>query len=374
MYTKPMLLNEKLGTQIHSDYQDSYNNTEMFGIEVELEGKGGIKYPPAEVQDMWIPHNDGSLRVLEPNDEAIEYVTRRPYDMTNTVKAVKVLMDFLNKPDIKVYDSYRTSIHVHVNCIADTIMHVCNFITLSILFDELFVSQNGEHRIGNNFCLRSGDAQGQIYDLVKSIQKHGSIFGINAQNRYNSVNFGSLLKFGTVEFRSLECTTDTFRVMHWIKTIYNLKQASRLFADPQDIIRKFSQISTEEFMYSTLGPNAERYVGVPGYQNMMFNGMRLAQDFAFCSKWVPKVEKKEAEVKQKKMKVPDGYANYANAQQEINYFAQLNNANQDWIIAGEDGNAQWVVAEPVAPPAVPAPVADDDDNDWPEEFMEDDEF
>lgn len=348
MYSKPMCLNEKLGSQIPSDWQDSYTNTEMFGIEVELEGKGGIKLPNQAVHDMWVAHNDGSLRVIGPGDEAIEYVTRKPYDLANTIKAVKALMDFLNQPHIEVYDSYRTSIHVHVNCIADTIMHVYNFITLSILFDELFVSQNGEHRIGNNFCLRSSDAQGQIQDLVKSIEHHGSIFGINAQNRYNSVNFGSLLKFGTVEFRSLECTTDTIRILHWIKTIANLKQAGRLFSDPQEIIRKFSQISMQEFMYSVLGPCADKYMQVPGYEIMVFNGMRLAQDFAFCSKWVPRTE--EAKKKTKVYKPLD--INVAGA---LNYFAQA-------------GNNHWAEPPPEAPQAVPA-----DDVDWPE-FMEDDEL
>lgn len=357
MYTKPMDLQYKLISHMGAAHPDAAKITEMFGVEVELEGTGGICKPTADVHAMWAVHNDGSLRKMGPQDEAIEYVTRVPYNRQDTAKAVKILMDFLNKPGIQVYDSYRTSIHVHVNCLVDTQLHVYNFITLCLLFDELFVSQNGDHRVGNNFCLRAKDAQGQVMGLIQSIEQHGSIMGINVNDRYSSINFASLLKFGTVEFRSLECTTDALRIMHWIRTIDALKQASRKFSDPQDIIRKFSQMSLLDFVYECLGLSAAKYCKVPGYEDMLFSGMRIAQEFAFCSKWIDKVKGKDEEAKFIKAKKP-----------ALGNYYQLGNPGPppiDWAAFQVPAAPQPVhVYEEDAP--MFADDGDEDDDDYPE--------
>ena len=153
MYAKPMMLNEKLGEQLPLHFEESVQVTELYGIEVELEGKGGIANPTDKIMENWVKHNDGSLRKLNPGDEAVEYVSRVPRNKIKTTKALMDLIEFLTGPNKVVYDSYRTSIHVHVNCMADKMIHVYSFITLCIIFDELLASQNGEHRIGNNFCL-----------------------------------------------------------------------------------------------------------------------------------------------------------------------------------------------------------------------------
>lgn len=289
MYAKPMYLEEKLGTHLPIHFEESVKTTELYGIEVELEGKGGISNPTEVVMQNWVKHNDGSLRKLAPGDEAVEYVTRVPSNKLKTTKSLMTLLKFLEGPGKVVYDSYRTSIHVHVNCMADTMLHTYNFITLCIIFDELLASQNGEHRIGNNFCLRARDAEGQISDLVQSINTHGSIFGLNGNWRYSAINFASLCKFGTVEFRSLECTTDLDRIIQWINVIDNMKNASRQFENPHQIIRGFSQASSvKDFCELVLGDMAPKYTSVLGFEQMLFEGMRLAQDFAFCSKWVAK--------------------------------------------------------------------------------------
>lgn len=290
MYVKPMNLDDMLGHHIMAKYQGADLVQELFGVEVELEGTGGIANPTQKVIDNWLKHNDGSLRQISPGDEAIEYVLKRPLNLVKAGAALSDLMKFLTEPGKKVYDSYRTSIHVHVNCLADKLIHVYNFITLCIIFDELLASQNGDHRIGNNFCLRARDAQGQIDELILSIEEYGNIFSANGQHRYSSINFVSLMKFGTVEFRSLECTTDLNRILDWVKVINNLKVASRTFKDPQEIIRSFSHMNVKAFVDKILGDRAHKYTSVPGYEHMLFDGMRLAQDFAFSSKWINKVK------------------------------------------------------------------------------------
>lgn len=306
MYIKPMPLDRQLHCDLMTQYDNVLKTPDLFGLEVELEGVK-IKTNKAPISNYWGQHVDNSLRALGINDEAIEYVLIQPNDLKNTYEAVKALFDYLNSPGVVVYDSYRTSIHVHLSCMLETHRTIYNFMTLAMIFDELLVSQNGAHRIGNNFCLRTKDAQGQVEDVIASVQTNGSFFGINGQHRYSSVNFVSLLKFGTIEFRSMECMTDIKRMVHWIDTLQRLKVMARTYADPQEIIRSFSQKSGLEFVYHILGPCAEKYAAVPNWERMLQHGMRLAQDLAYCSKWVAHEQgEQEPPSKPKVAKKPKG--------------------------------------------------------------------
>lgn len=283
MYTRKMYLNEQLqGTipiqQAAMQYPDSY------GIEVELEGKN-FTTPPLDVMLYWSQHKDGSLRIKNPGDSAIEYVTNQPFPMQQIEKAVTALFTYLTSPGVKVYDSYRTSIHVHVNFGTEAFRTIYNFIALSLIFDELLVSQNGDHRIGNNFCLRARDAYGQVQSLISSIEHGHNFFDIPANDRYSSINFASLLKFGSIEFRSLECTTHEGRLLHWIGTLAELKKKAKTYVNPVDVIQQFSMLGPKQFLANVLGPFSTKYAHVENMEDMLFNGMRIAQDFAFCSEW-----------------------------------------------------------------------------------------
>lgn len=300
------MANIVLDRTLVSDLSDLYSvgpEIDLFGVEVELEGRRIISNREAIIK-YWCLHQDGSLRITKENAQACEYVFRRPLNMEATQLALKILFDYLREGGVEVFESYRTSIHVHVNFLNDSFRTIVNFLTLAIIFDELFVSQNGDTRIGNNFCLRSKDAEGQITNLISSIVKHGSIFNLELNNRYSSINMSSLLKFGTVEFRSLECTTDYARVIHWIKTLQTLKDSAKQYENPREIISKFSRRGPLGFMISNLGDQAEKYIRVSDAHRMLHNGMRLAQDFAFCSDWQPptKAEEKKLSARLKAFK------------------------------------------------------------------------
>lgn len=374
---QPIVLDRTLVTDLGNNYNVG-PELDLFGIEVELEGRK-INTNKESITKYWGVHADGSLRVFKPGAEACEYVFKKPLDMLETQRAIAVLFEYLTKnPGTEVFDSYRTSIHVHVNCLNDTIRTIVNFLTLSIIFDELFVSQNGETRTGNNFCLRSRDAEGQITDLINSVRKGGTLYNLSVNDRYSSVNFSSLLKFGTVEFRSLECTTDYDRVIHWIKTLQALKTASRQYEDPREIISKFSRRGPMGFMISHLGSQYEKYASVPGSHQLLHNGMRLAQDFAFCSDWRQPLEGSKQIKPKVKMGAPAGaVANYAQHLAQIAAMAQM--GPQPVGLVNQLGGDHWAgwnnpfaEAMPVGPGAVVpeedeqadfGPMHDDDDED-----------
>lgn len=286
MYTKKMNLTETLSHQmplaLGADKRDA------FGVELEVEGRK-LYDAGFDVLTWWAQTKDGSLRQLTPGAESTEYLFRQPLDYKQTEKAISILFGYLNSPGVVVFDSYRTSLHVHVNYSQEQFRTIYNAMTLSLILDELLVSQNGEHRVGNNFCLRAKDAMGQVVSLIASIQQGYNWTNVGANNRYCSINFASLLKFGTIEYRSMECTTHEGRVMHWIGTLQQIKERARTFKNPTEIISQFSQFDPKDFLAMTLGPYALKYLKVDGYENMLRNGMRIAQDLAYCSAWTEKV-------------------------------------------------------------------------------------
>lgn len=353
--TRPIHMDEFLYNMVmlpgYAGIGPNAKDPDMFGVEIELEGRK-VKTSDPDIATYWGQHADNSLRINPKfaDSQTVEYVFQQPLNMKETEKALKMLFKYLNSKGVVVFDSYRTSIHVHVNCANDPVRTVVNFITLAMIFDELFVSQNGQTRIGNNFCLRTRDAEGQIGDLIQSITHYGDpCSAFNKNNRYSSVNLASLSKFGSIEFRSLECTTDMDRVMHWIGTIQAMKAAARKYANPIEIIGAFSQKGPLAFTTSNLGPYGAKYIAVEGYNEMLHTGMRLAQDFAFCSEWLIPDKNEE-----------DIYARYGKKRpmkkMGINFANQVNQM-------GGAGLAQWIMDEQAmwgAPPpggGMPQPVA-----------------
>lgn len=289
MYNRKMNLEDTLSQ--HIPLQNAAQKSDVFGVEIELEGKKVKSNMPMDICPYWTAHQDNSLRILHPGDEAVEYVFTQPFDIKQTEVALHKMFNFLTSPPVEVFDSYRTSIHVHVNFGVETFRTIYNFMTLSLILDELLVSQNGEHRIGNNFCLRAKDALGQVVSLVQSIEAGNNFFNLVTIERYSSINFASLLKFGSIEFRSLECTTHEGRVMHWINTLQQIKEKSRTYRNPVEIIQQFSLLGPRQFLSTILGPFALKYQNVVGMEEMLRCGMRIAQDVAYSSAW------KEAESK-----------------------------------------------------------------------------
>lgn len=317
MYTRKMDLEDKITT--HMPIQEAaLKNPDGYGIEVELEGKNFMA-PPVEVTGYWMQVKDGSLRCKQPGDNAIEYVTRQPFSMPQLTTAITLLFNYLNSPGVKVYDSYRTSIHVHLNFAKESFRTIYNFMTLSLLLDEILVSQNGEHRIGNNFCLRARDALGQVHGLTSSIENGHNFFDINANERYSSINFASLMKFGSIEFRSLECTTHEGRLLHWIGTLTEMKKSAKTFKNPTEIIQLFSGVGPKQFLINILGPFAGKYTNVENMEDMLFNGMRIAQDLAYCSEWKEVTQEDRDEELAKRKHKEEAYLKAINAKKKAQF-------------------------------------------------------
>lgn len=376
MYTNPIPLNEPL-YQIRGVSKSTKND--LFGLEIELEGKG-IMGPTLDPKftKLWEAVPDGSLKAYKPGDQTIEYRFTKPLDMDGTEIALKLLNEHLSKPEVTIYHTGRTSVHVHINVNNEPMAVIYNYITLLTIFDELLVSQNGKHRIGNNFCLRAKDAEGFLISISQSLSHYGNLGNLQHNNRYSSINVMSMFKFGSVELRSLECTIDNVRIMNWVRTLLAIKNSAKNFKNPLEIVSSFSQLGPERFFLNILGAQAIRYMKVLDRHRMLFAGMRLVQEFANCCTWEPWVQKEGEDLKKPykpvKLKSPSVQAYYEQmiahsqaAQAGANLAVDLaTQAPQAVEAPAYPVPAGWGV-EPEEAEVAEDPSLDDDDDDDDEE-------
>lgn len=246
------------------------------GVEIEVEGNN---LPILE--RFWNNDVDGSLQ----GPESREYVLKRPM----TLDEVRTALDYLDKQykvnESVVMDTVRAGVHVHVNCQQLTMTQLYNFMTVYLILENVLVAWCGDSRCGNVFCLRASDAEWIITSIRAAAagRKFKPIFHTD-NLRYASMNLKALGDYGSLEFRAMRGTRDLDLIYTWAETLLGLREFAKTFDNPSEIIREFSVKSPTAFMRNALGNNYEVFSRI-GQEKMLWEGMRNAQDIAFCADW-----------------------------------------------------------------------------------------
>lgn len=245
------------------------------GIEIEVEGE---RLP--KLDKYWKMEHDGSLR----GPENIEYVLERPMSLKDARIALKYLSVQYNKYESDVHDSVRAGVHVHINVQDLNIIELYNFMTLYLILEEVLVKHCGEHREGNLFCLRTGDADYLLTQLQNAAEDKNFRQLVTDQLRYSSMNVKALGTYGSLEFRAMRGTRDLELIYNWAAVLLNLREVAKQYPSPDKIIEGFSEGEARAFLTNALGVHAEVYM-FEGYERMLCDGMRRAQDVAYCVDW-----------------------------------------------------------------------------------------
>lgn len=268
---------------------------DMYGVEVEVEYNAPPESNiPKAVQQFWTVVNDGSLRNYgKIGDCAFEYRYTKPLNSFTSAVAVKQLCHVLNTQTKEIYNSGRTSTHVHVNVCNITKLQIMNLITLSIIFDEFLVAQHHPFRSGNLFALRYVDAEWPVRYLTQAVQ--GSRFRTfcSANYRYASVNLTSIASFGTIEFRAMDGELNSQRINQWVFCLHQLKRKASEYKNPREIIEKFNKLGPMAFLMDHIPSYYTLNTPFPKAVEMLQRSIILAADLAYASDWVSKVEEYE---------------------------------------------------------------------------------
>lgn len=219
------------------------------GIEIEVESN---RLPPRAAStglpSGWKDCKDGSLR-----GHSREYVLRRPMTLTNANRAVDDLRKTFEDLDVKVKQSFRAGVHVHINVQRYTFEEVAQAMLLYYVYEELLVKFCGNLREGNHFCLRLKDAEYPLI-LLENMIKKGDPWMLRTENiRYASLNAYALYKFGSLEFRAMETRPNFEGIKEWTTMLYMLTQYGRNLKNRQELAEKISYMGPLSLLKTIIG-------------------------------------------------------------------------------------------------------------------------
>jgi len=212
---------EKLYVAQDATFKNKYDFVQrafIFGIEVEVEN---VPNPTIahEYRPYWDITVDNSLR-----NNGVEFVSI-PLKCTQIEAALHQLNTSLPKD---ADFSPRTSVHVHMNVRDLSIEHITNLLLTYTAVEELLFDWAGETRTNNVFCVRLTDTDyvNMYRDFTENPRRV-----VDRWNKYTALNFHPMECKGTVEFRHMEGTANSQRIMTWI----NLLSCIKLYAKQQNI-------------------------------------------------------------------------------------------------------------------------------------------
>ena len=223
-----------------------------FGVEVECEGENINSDCPVG----WKAVDDGSLRGVFPHGRC-EFVFTQPASLKTTIKRVNELAEA--QKDAKLNFSFRTSVHVHVNCQALTWNEYCAFIYASLLLEGVLSQYCGEGRINNRFCLRVADAEMIVANIRRVFEGGPDMMRVmrDGEVRYGFINMAATNKYGSLEFRGMRGTLDTKVLETWITALYNIRSFAQEAGSPHKVHDLFVKMSPEDFIVAALGESAK---------------------------------------------------------------------------------------------------------------------
>lgn len=253
---------------------------EMFGVELELEGRGVMMDGVAAKG--WKRTHDGSLR-----GESVEYVFINPCGVDAAKNRVSDLFDKFKKNDVDIKNSYRTSTHVHLNFGDKSVKQLLSFFTLFTMLEDMLERYSGEDRAGNLFCLSSRRGEAIIEVLSDCILKHQD-FSMFADDRYKyaACNLSTLYKFGTAEVRTMRGADSAMQVNMWIDMLNQVYVRALQAKTPIEFIENVSILGPDGFLADVFTNDVRRELikGLPfgfDFRASLMEGARLCQMFVY---------------------------------------------------------------------------------------------
>jgi Putative amidoligase enzyme len=219
------------------------------GLEYEFENPMGANFM-AEVRNLpwYTVKRDGSLR-----DGGIEFVFIQPLYGEDVIDAITALDTFVKRHPLVT--NHRTGLHVHLDVRDMEQEQLLKLFVLYCIFEKSIFDFVGNDRYNNNFAvpwLRHG-AQMDTALMICTDSKTGQQYAkaIDDRVRYSALNLAALTKFGSVEWRQAQCTSDSQFVFKWVSLILAMKRAAMSGStNTRDILQEFSNAGPLQFARS----------------------------------------------------------------------------------------------------------------------------
>lgn len=243
------------------------------GIEIEMESNGPF---PDDSPEGWEQEEDGSLRGW-----STEFISNGPVEYRNVDSHLEELKSFLKKEHVKINDSFRAGVHVHVNCQELTLEQIVNVSCVYYCLETVLTRFCGSAREGNFFCLRLSDAEAPLFYLLDALL-HKDITYLNTENlRYAALNFQALFKHGSLEFRAMGTQPDLSKIADWAKILFRIKEYASNLTNRQQIPSEISYQGPSMWFEQVVG---KEYFDMLKYNKMdkdILQSMRNIQELLY---------------------------------------------------------------------------------------------
>jgi len=253
-----------------------------YGVEIEVEGEC-LPNPNDHSIYGWRIEEDSSLKT----SEAWEYVTTGPDTLVGIRTRLDRLGECFDQLDSTIHDSVRAGVHVHMNVQSWNMKQVMTFAMCYYIVEDILLKYCGSNREGNLFTLRTKDAEFILFKLLEMLKGRNLKVLETDIIRYASLNYLSLFKYGTIEFRGMRSTGNLDDIYKWVEIIDELRHTSQaLFQSPVDVVNAMSGDGEENFIRK-LFPNNYAIIlaGNNSFEISVRQACRRVQMIAFGVDW-----------------------------------------------------------------------------------------
>lgn len=242
------------------------------GLEIELEG---IYDYPIYAERYWEVVGDNSLR-----DSGVEFRFKEPLADKDIVKAVIGLESAIRNSEITPQLSYRTSIHVHIDVRELGTEERLKFALLYLIFEKALFRLHG-NRKNNYYCVPYYLSDGEmtlishyVSYLNGKIDRYGLDSRLHHCCKYAAMNLKTSTTIGTFEFRHMEGTYDSNKILRWINILLCMKNyAVNPNVHWKSLSGLMSSYSPRGFLEEVFGEFSQELI-YPSIDNDMYEGVR----------------------------------------------------------------------------------------------------
>lgn len=247
-----------------------------YGVEIEVEGHA----LPNRFPHTWRVEEDGSLKA----QEAHEYVMGKPADLAGVRAALDLMQQAFDECKSEVDESIRAGVHVHMNVQEWNMKELMTFVMVYYILEDVLMEWCGPNREGNLFCLRTRDAEYVLFRLIKMLRTRDIRLVNDEIIRYSSLNFCSLFRYGSIEFRGMRSTGDLDTIYNWVRIIDDMATSSKKFSDPVDVLASMSGDGGLAFFEAML-PNTHHLFVKDTIEDRVREAARRVQIVAYSTDW-----------------------------------------------------------------------------------------
>jgi len=223
------------------------------GVEIEF---NKARYNTRRLRPYWTVHEDGSLR-----DNGAEFVFNTPLKGKDVYDALTHLFDEV------LYDfsaDVETSMHVHLDCRLLDDWQLRNLILLNLAYEELLFT--GSARYASGFCRMVTSSSKYMHMLAAIVHKLNdqeiaeAFIRALEGNRYYSFTIDSLIRFGSIEYRTFDAPTTPQEAVDKVNIVLGYYRAAmQLPENLKDAITMLTEEADELIMYSMSKVVADEY-------------------------------------------------------------------------------------------------------------------